>query len=113
MYVKLNEFLVGIKLRANLSVYEEQFNIEEMFMVGKLVCLNDENGKLILKYFLIVFCFLPFKMGSQKMLVKLPQELFKYIGFEYFQRELQRAGFIWEISLKCEFGIKKKMFRER
>ena len=47
MYVKLNEFLVGIKLRANLTVYEEQFNIEEMFMVGKLVCLNTENGKLI------------------------------------------------------------------
>lgn len=39
--------------------------------------------------------------------------LLKYIGFEYFQRVLQAIGFIWEISLKCELGIKKKMFRER
>ena len=37
------------------------------------------------------------------MLVNLPQVLLKCIGFEYFQREFQAAGFIWEISLKCEF----------
>lgn len=37
IYIKLNEFFVGIKLRANLAIYKEQFNIKETFMVGKLV----------------------------------------------------------------------------
>lgn len=109
IYIKLNEFFVGIKLRANLAIYKEQFNIKETFMVGKLVFWKDEIGtdlRILFNCQHFVVVFLLFKMGSLKMLVKSHQVLLKSIGLVYFQRKLQVIGFIWKMSLKYE--VRKK-----
>lgn len=42
------------------------------------------------------------------MLVNFPQVLLKCIDFEYFQRELQAAGFIWKYHWNVNLGLRKK-----
>lgn len=54
----------------------------------------------------------PFKMANLKMLVKLYQLLLEYTDLEYFQRQYQAIGFIWEI-VKFEFEVGESFERDR
>lgn len=86
-------------------------------MVGKLVCFKAKIGTNLKNICYLVCVCLLFKMGSQKMLVKLHQVLLKSIGFVHFQRKIQAIGFIWKILLKYEVRTKcsegdKKYFKE-
>lgn len=52
-------------------------------------------------------------MDRPKMLVKLHHMLLKSIGLEYLQRKLQAVGFIWKMSLKYKFEVRKKKSVQR